>query len=208
MGASRRGVNGKFGLDSRLDWPYNSPKMLIPPHKVQEICERFLAGEKKTEIARHMGISKFQVTAILAGKSRPEVGRPQEMSDPADKILEIHQAEIIRLVRLYLGISQTKFGQDLGVDYGTVSKWENGVWKMNPSRRRAFLNYLQDRQMIQMVRDFTPLRKEGYQARGEGNLGQDQPNSQESSDPSDPSILPNESSVEGWGALEVGKESQ
>src|SRR5574337_120852 len=89
------GLNGKFGLDLGLDWPYNSPKMLIPPHKVQEICERFLAGEKKTEIARHMGISKFQVTAILAGKSRPEVGRPQEMSDPADKILEIHQAEII-----------------------------------------------------------------------------------------------------------------
>lgn len=136
--------------------------MHIPAYKVQEVIERFLRGELKTEISRRMGISRFQVTKIIAGNARKEVGRPQELGAPEDKILLEHQGEILRLIRISLGMSQGELGRELGIDYATISRWENDLWKMNPSRRRAFLNYLREKRILAMVTDFQPLRKEGY----------------------------------------------
>ena len=49
----------------------------------------------------------------------------------------------LKQTRLDLGLTQTEFGEKLGVTYGTVCRWENGKYEIN-ERTATVVRMLRD----------------------------------------------------------------
>lgn len=49
--------------------------------------------------------------------------------------------EKVKHVRQWLSLSQSELALKLGVDYCTVNKWENGVYKPQPEKERIFNSF-------------------------------------------------------------------
>lgn len=47
----------------------------------------------------------------------------------------------VKYIRQRLNMSQSELALKLGVDYCTVNKWENGVYKPQPEKERIFNNF-------------------------------------------------------------------
>jgi len=51
----------------------------------------------------------------------------------------------IKKIRTSLMLSQTEFGQLLGVDYSTINRWENGKGKPNFKAQKAIASFCKER---------------------------------------------------------------
>lgn len=47
----------------------------------------------------------------------------------------------VKYVRQRLNMSQSELAMRIGVDYCTVNKWENGVYKPQPEKEKIFNNF-------------------------------------------------------------------
>ncbi len=130
--------------------------MILPDHKIQEVCHLFLAGHTKSSIARQMGISRMYVNEILKGDARKDVARPAAMADPADAILDRHQGPIVRSVRLVMGLSQADFARILRLNPITISDWERERTRLSPATRRRFLSWVRNQNLIHLILDYAP----------------------------------------------------
>ena len=69
------------------------------------------------------------------------------MSLKIKKPLAINQPEVgnlIRELRLSIGLTQEQFAAELGVTYSTVNRWENGHTKPLPMAMKQIEEMLQD----------------------------------------------------------------
>lgn len=51
----------------------------------------------------------------------------------------------IKKIRTSLMLSQTEFGQFLGVDYSTINRWENNKGKPNFKAQKAIASFCKER---------------------------------------------------------------
>jgi transcriptional regulator with XRE-family HTH domain len=63
-------------------------------------------------------------------KSKPRYGRGKGIPGPVD----VHVGARVRMRRTLLGLNQTKLGENLGVSFHQVQKYENGTNRISASR--------------------------------------------------------------------------
>jgi hypothetical protein len=61
---------------SALDQTRNTRASVVTLDIAREIIERFMRGETKASIGRHLGIASAYVGAIVRGKAWAEIDRP------------------------------------------------------------------------------------------------------------------------------------
>lgn len=111
----------------------------VSPTEIRELRERLELTQK--EMAELLDVSSSSVTNWEAGratpgrKSRHRIEELHEMS-PEEAQQELESArrppaevspEEVRRIRKEMDLSQTEFGEKLGVSTGTVSNWETGT---------------------------------------------------------------------------------
>lgn len=88
-----------------------SSRKVLSPDQIEQVRRRVAAGEKRTEIAADLGISRYTIDSIISGRRGSGARKP--FSD--DQIRQIRAAAAA-------GTSQTQLARDYGTSQQVISQ--------------------------------------------------------------------------------------